>query len=384
MPLPISAPEITPEELVEHVDAGRAIHVLDVRAPARLATGRIDVVQADRFHNIMASKLIALQTPGAIGLPTDTPVAIVCARGNDSRVIAHHLNQLGYDAKSLRGGMERWMQTLVPRDLEPPPSLDRLVQFDRPGKGALGYLLISAGEALVVDPPRQAKPYLDAVRAAGARLVAVADTHVHADYISGAPALARSLGVPYHLHPADNVYPYDGTPGRLELAPLADGATIRVGRAAVRVAHTPGHTEGSVTYMVDDAVALTGDFVFVISIGRPDLAGKTEEWTAALWRSIERARREWPPDLMILPAHYTSQRERQANRTIGRRFGDLLRANEPLAIGTEEAFARWVASKASGFPEVYRQIKAINVGLATADDGEADVLEMGKSVCALG
>lgn len=384
MPLPPPSPEITPEELVEQLDRRCPIQVLDVRAPARLATGRIEGVHEDRFHNIVASRLITMQTPGAVGLPTNTPVAVVCAQGNDSRVIANHLNQLGYDAKSLRGGMQRWMQTLVARELTTPPSLDRFVQFDRPGKGALGYLVISDGEALIVDPPRQTEPYLEAVRAAGARIVAVADTHVHADYISGAPTLAQSLGVPYHLHPADNVYPYDGTPGRLAVAALSDGATIRVGRATVQVAHTPGHTEGSVTYIVEDVVALTGDFVFVLSIGRPDLAGKTEEWTGALWRSIQRAKRDWPPGLVIYPAHYASERERQADRTIGRRFGDMLEANEPLAIETERAFAQWVASKASGFPEVYRQIKAINVGLAVADEVEADVLEMGKNECALG
>ncbi len=378
------APEITPEELVQRVEAGSDDQVLDIRAPARLAAGRIEIVSDEDFHNIVGSKLITMRDPDQIGMPTNRPVTVVCARGNDSKVIANFLHQLGYEARSLQGGMQRWMQTLVPRQLTTSPSLDQLIQFDRLGKGALGYLLVSDGQALIVDPPRYVRPYLAAAREAGARLVGIADTHVHADYISGAPALAQSLGVPYHLHPADAVYPYDGTPGRLDFTPLEEESIIRVGRASVRVFHTPGHTEGSVTYIVDDAVALTGDFVFVASIGRPDLAGKTKEWTTSLWQSLERARREWPTDLMIYPAHYAFEKERQSDHSLGGRFGDLLEHNDPLTIQSERAFVDWVVSKKGSFPEVYRRIKAINVGLQVVDDAEADVLELGKNECALG
>ena len=384
MPLPPQVSEITPEELVQQIESGHAVRVLDVRAPARLATGRIEIVPDDRFHNIVGSQVINKRRPEELGFPTDAPVAVVCGRGNDSKVVASFLKDLGYDASSLQGGMQRWMRTVVPRELTAPSSLDRFVQFDRLGKGALGYLLMSDGEALIVDPPRHVDAYRDALQAAGARLVAVADTHVHADYISGAPALARGHGVPYHLHPADNVYPYDGTPGQLAFEPLSDESTLRIGRATVRVMHTPGHTEGSVTYLVDDTLALTGDFIFIASIGRPDLAGKTEEWTHALWLSLERAKKAWPKTMTILPAHYASENERAQDRTIARGFGAILEANEPLRMADESAFRSWVMSKKGSFPDAYRRIKAINVGLESVDDEEAEVLEAGKNECALG
>ena len=64
--------------------------------------------------------------------------------------------------------------------------------------------------------------------------------------ISGGPGLARDLGVPYYLHPKDAVYPYDGTPGKIEFEAAEEGRSIRVGRAEVKTVHTPGHTEGSV------------------------------------------------------------------------------------------------------------------------------------------
>jgi len=368
--------EITPEKLVEAVEHGEEIHILDVRAPQRLASGRIDIVPEDRFHNVRGSELLARENPG---LPRGAHVAVVCGHGNDSRRVASHLSGHGFRAESVAGGMVAWMRTVIPRELEAPPELDRLVQLDRIGKGALGYVLVSEGEALVVDPPRHVAAYLTA--AGDARIVGVADTHAHADYISGAEALARAYDVPYYLHPMDAIYPYDGTPGTLRFKPVVGGERLRVGRAEIEVVHTPGHTEGSVTLRCGDAFALTGDFIFVGSVGRPDLGGKTEEWTGVLFGSLEAARRDWPGTLRIYPAHYGSAAERAPDHSVGGAFGDL--RNEPLRIDDAERFAQWIRARAGKFPDAYRRIKAINVGLESVEDAEADVLEAGRNECAL-
>ena len=280
--------------------------------------------------------------------------------------------------------MSRWMSLCLPRELEPPPSLDRLIQFDRVGKGALGYLLTSDGEAMIVDPPRDARAYLEAAEKLGAEVVAVADTHVHADYVSGASSLSARLGIPYYLHPADSSYAYDGTPGRLEFHPLLDGDSIQVGRASVRAMHTPGHTEGHLTFLVDDQIALTGDFVFIGSVGRPDLAGKVAAWTGQLWESLEAARARWSPDVRVHPAHYGSETEREADRSVGAPFGRLLETNEALGFSDRTAFSAWVESRAASFPDAYRKIKAANVGLLPVDDKLAEELEVGRNECALG
>lgn len=383
MNIPPVAPEISARELAAAIENGAPIQVLDVRAPHRVAAGRIDTAPESRFHNIVGSRLIAARSREQVGLDPAVPVAVVCGHGNDSKVAALLLSRFGYDARSLAGGMAAWMSMTLPRQLPAPPSLDRLVQFDRIGKGALGYLLVSDGAALVIDPPRDLRPYLEAAEDAAADIVGVADTHCHADYLSGGPSLARHLGVPYHLHPADAVYPYDGTPGRVTYEPLEHGATIRVGRAAVRVIHTPGHTEGSVTYLVDDHAAFTGDFIFVASIGRPDLAGKTEEWTVQLWHSLTSAKSEWPDGVVVYPAHYASDDEHNPDRSVGRPLDELQRSNEALAIDDLEAFAGWVRSKTGSFPDVYRKIKAANVGLVQVDGLEAEELELGRNECAL-
>jgi len=370
------APEITPEELVDAVERGEDIHVLDVRAPQRLASGRIDIVPDDHFHNVRGSELLAQKDPG---LPKGAHVAVVCGLGNDSRRVAQHLQSHGFRAESVLGGMTAWMRAVIPRELPAPPQLDRLVQLDRIGKGALGYVLVSDGEALVVDPPRNVAEYVAAC--GGARIVGVADTHAHADYISGGEALARAYDVPYYLHPADAIYPYDGTPGTLRFKPVVGGERITVGRAEIEVVHTPGHTEGSVTYKCGDAFALTGDFIFISSVGRPDLGGKTEEWTKVLFESLKAAKREWPVTLRIYPAHYGSATERASDRSVGAALGDL--KNEPLWIDDPVAFATWIRTRAGKFPDAYRRIKAINIGLESVEDAEADVLEAGRNECAL-
>jgi len=378
-----ASPEITPEELVQRVESGAPLRVLDVRAPNALAEGRIDIVPVDRFINIRGSEIMAMGEQIRSVIAPDGPVAVVCGRGNASKQVALILNEFGFQASSVRGGMAAWALAVVPRRLTPPPGFDLFLQFDRIAKGAVGYLLGSRGEAILIDPPRKAQPYLDAAREAGCRVVAVADTHIHADYLSGGPALSRSLQVPYHIHPDDAILPYDGSAAKIPFSPIEDGTVLKIGGAELRVAHTPGHTDGSVTYLVDGA-ALTGDFIFINSIGRPDLGGKSDEWTAKLWKSLERARGEWPADTKIYPAHYASDGEREPDRSLGREFGKIRKSNEPLGIADEPAFTAWVKSKAGSSPDAYRKIKAVNLGLLEVWDMEAQELEGGRNECAVG
>ncbi|MHC4931225.1 MAG: MBL fold metallo-hydrolase, partial [Planctomycetota bacterium] len=352
-----------------------------VRAPFRLKSGRVDIVPDERFHNIAGSQLLKMDLD-ASGL--ESPLVVVCGFGVDSRRIADYLSKRGFQASSLAGGMSAWMRDTASRELDPPETLDRYVQLDRFGKGALGYVLVSDGEAILVDPSRHTADYLQVVEQAGAKVVGIADTHAHADYISGGPALALSLKVPYYLHPADAIYPYDGTQGKIRFEPATDGRRIPFGRAELQVVHTPGHTEGSNCYVVAEQAALTGDFLFIRSVGRPDLGGKTEEWTGVLWQSLERVRREWRDDLRIHPAHYSSAAERREDHAVGARFGELKERNGPLAMASGEEFAEWVMSHAGAFPDSYRKIKAVNVGLLQVDDAEADELEVGRNECALG
>jgi len=206
---------------------------------------------------------------------------------------------------------------------------------------------------------------------------------MHADYLSGAWVAAARWNVPYYVHPDDARSPYDDAPGRFAYRPLADGDQLALGRATLRVDHVPGHTLGSVALVAEDGLALTGDFLFVQSIGRPDLGGKTAAWARLLWASLERVRRSWPGDLLVLPAHYASESERRADRSVAARFDVVAATNVAAAIQDETAFLRWIADHAPAAPDAYRTIKLANLGLLELSDADAEVLESGPNQCAV-
>ena len=379
-----SLPQIPPQELAERLDRGEALQILDVRAPDKVARGHIVLGSELDFHAHPNSKLFALPDLGTLHLDTTRPVAVVCGHGNSSKQATAFLRERGYEAYSVIGGMAAWETVYVARRLSPTPSLSHVVQLDRVGKGALSYVLVSDGDAVVVDPGRHLERYDALLAELGATPAAVVDTHIHADYVSGARAAAARWQVPYFLHPDDAVSPYDQTPGKLTYQALSDGDTIAFGRATLRAAHVPGHTLGSVALLADDGLVLTGDFLFVKSVGRPDLAGQTESWTKLLWHSLEHARQSWPGDLQVLPAHYGSESERRADRAIAARFDVISATNGAAAIQDERQFLQWVKDHVTTFPDAYRTIKEANLGLVRLTEPDIDILESGPNQCAVG
>jgi len=382
MPDP-TLPQIAPQELAERLDRGEALQVLDVRAPDKVEKGHISIGAELDFHAHPNSKILALPDLTTLHLDTARPVAVVCGHGNSSKKATAFLRQRGYEAYSVSGGMAAWESVYVARRLSPTPSLSHVVQLDRVGKGALSYVLVSDGDAVVVDPGRHVERYDALLAALQATPAAVVDTHIHADYVSGARAAAARWQVPYFLHPDDAVSPYDQQPGKLAFQPVGDGDTIAFGRATLRAAHMPGHTLGSVALLADDGLALTGDFLFVQSVGRPDLAGHSDAWAKLLWRSLERARQTWPGDLLILPAHYAAEGERRADRAIAARFDVIAATNAAAAIQDERVFLQWIADHQTSFPDAYRTIKEANLGLVQISDADAEVLESGPNQCAI-
>ena len=168
----------------------------------------------------------------------------------------------------------------------------------------------ATGEAVVIDPERDVDRYLAAAEREGLRITAVAETHIHADFLSGARELAERLDVALYL-------PAEGGPdwqvewarrpraagGAYRATFLRDGDTFRVGNIELRAVHTPGHTPEHVSYLVTDRGSgasdpigiATGDFVFVGDLGRPDLLeqaagiqGVQESAARTLHRSLPR------------------------------------------------------------------------------------------------
>jgi len=378
-----SLPQIPPQELAERLDRGESVQVLDVRAADKVARGHVEFGPELEFHALPNSQILRLPDVKDLQLDAARPVAVICGHGNSSKQTTAFLRERGYQAYSVIGGMAGWETVYVARRLSPTPSVSHVVQLDRVGKGALSYVLVSDGDAVIVDPGRHVDRYERLLTDLGATAAAVIDTHIHADYLSGARAAAARWHVPYFLHPDDGVSPYDNRPGTLSYQPLTDGDTVVFGRATLRAVHVPGHTLGSIALVADEGLALTGDFLFVQSIGRPDLAGKSAAWAKLLWQSLERVRQSWPGDLLILPAHYATENERRADRAVAARFDVIAATNAAAAIQDERTFLKWIEDHTSVFPDAYRMIKETNLGLMDISEADAEVLESGPNQCAV-
>ncbi len=185
-----------------------------------------------------------------------------------------------------------------------------------------------SGDAVVVDPGGEADRVL-ALLDPGWRVVRIVATHGHVDHIFGADELAARTGAPFLIHSGDEPF-VRALPGQAAglgfgaaRSPkvssfLADGDEIRVGRHVGRVVHTPGHTPGGVcVHFPAEKVLLTGDTLFVGSVGRTDLPGSNGE---LLLRSIRERVLPLGDDVRFFPGHGpggTLGDERRGNPFVG-------------------------------------------------------------------
>src|SRR6266513_6268160 len=152
-------PQIPPQELAARLDRGESVQVLDVRAPERVAEGHVEFGPQLDFHALPNSKILALSDLRQLQLDATRPVAVICGHGNSSKQTTAFLRERGYEAFSVAGGMAAWETVYVARHLAPTPSLSHVVQLFRVGKGALSYVLVIDGDAVVVDPGRPLERY---------------------------------------------------------------------------------------------------------------------------------------------------------------------------------------------------------------------------------
>lgn len=239
-------------------------------------------------------------------------------------------------------------------------------QVLHPATGCASYFFGCTGkkELAVCDPHiDHVDEYLALAEAAGAGINHIFETHVQADHLSGVFELARRTGAKVYLHEsADVTFPH---------VDVKDGDEILLGNDFVRVMHTPGHSDDSVCYLVGDRVrgpdpwfVLTGDTLFVGSVGRPDLHGSEASYRLAafLHASVERLL-TLPDDLEIYPAHFAGSAcgksmSGKPSSTIGfeRRF------NEALQPRNRAEFVEFMTRDLPAQPEQFIQIRLVNQG----------------------
>ncbi len=232
----------------------------------------------------------------------------------------------------------------------------------------------ASGEALVVDPNRHLDPYLRAAREEGLRITHVTETHIHADFVSGARELAHRSGALLHLSAAGGSewrYDYAAEAGA-EL--VEEGSCFAVGKVEISAMHTPGHTPEHMTFLVTDTAvagepmgAFTGDFLFVGDVGRPDLlersvrmGGTMEAGARQLFGSLQRFRR-LPEFLQIWPGHGAGSACGKTLSAVPQStLGYELRVNWAFTIEDEDEFIRAVLAGQPDPPRYFAQMKLVN------------------------
>lgn len=367
---------ISAKEVAHQVFNRENVQLLDVRSKESAADWHIEG-ETVNLINIPFKELRDSGSAELEELPKDQPLYTVCAKGNDSQKAAAYLQDNGFtNVYSIDGGMAAWSEQLEPIKIGEVAG-GAIYQFVRLGKGCLSYLIESDGEAAVVDASRVTENYEKFAQEKGIRIKYVIDTHLHADHISGGKKLADAAGATYYLPPDDAeevVFEYE---------PATDGLKLEVGSTAIEAVYSPGHTIGSTTFVVGDKYLLTGDILFVESIGRPDLAGKAEDWAEDLYETLYRRYKELADDLLVLPAHYADVSEMNEDGSISAKLSVLYQNNEGLQIQDEAKFIKRVTQGLKAQPNAYEDIRQTNMGKIKPPVEEAKEMETGPNNCAV-
>ncbi len=252
-----------------------------------------------------------------------------------------------------------------------------LKRFFHEGLAHASYLIgcPQTGEALIVDANRDIAQYIAAAKSAGLRVTHVTETHIHADYVSGSRDLAAATGAVLLLSAEggqDWQYKFAREAGATF---LRDGDTFAVGNVRIEAMHTPGHTPEHLTFLVADTLAstqpigaLTGDFIFVSDVGRPDLLervvgteGSMRAGAKLLFESLRRFTERCPDWLQLWPAH-------GAGSACGKALGAVPQTtlgyekltNWAFQIDREEAFVEAVLDGQPEPPTYFATMKRLN------------------------
>ncbi|MFD1637533.1 MBL fold metallo-hydrolase [Evansella tamaricis] len=374
----VSVKEISAKDIAKKVIEKDPLFILDVRNESDFQDWKIE---GESITHLNVPYFDLLDGVDGIldKIPIDKEVLVVCAKEGSSLMVAEMLSSEGIDTAYLKGGMKTWSEHLEPVKIGDLSDGGELYQFVRLGKGCLSYMAVSNREAAVIDSIRTVEVYLDFAEKKGVKITQVMDTHLHADHISGGRRIAEKTGATYWLPPKD------AEEVQFSYEPLKDGTSINIGNTtlAIQSLYTPGHTIGSTSFVVDDRFLLTGDILFVDSIGRPDLAGLAQDWVGDLRETLYRRYKELSGELLVLPAHFMIMEELNGDGSVSAKLEELFATNHGLNMEKEEEFRNLVTENLPPQPNSYQEIRKTNMGKVSPDEEEQREMEIGPNRCAV-
>jgi glyoxylase-like metal-dependent hydrolase (beta-lactamase superfamily II) len=368
------------EDLFEWVtQEGEEFLLLDVRVNEEFDRFKVEGPFLSEMVNVPYVEFVEHEEESVAKVPRAEKIRIVCAKEGSAKYVGEILLNHGFkDVGFLEGGIKSWGNMLVPK-LVAAEDRYQLFQFIRPGKASCSYGLIFGDEMVLFDPTRNTDFYKEFADKHGVNISKTFETHLQADYISGSKQIASESGAVILGHENDfkgAAFPYEK---------IADEAVypFSEGGPEIRALHMPGHTPGSTSYLIDNKYLVSGDTVFILSIGRPDLGGKAVEWSKLLYHTLQSKIANLDDDLVILPGHYMNWGEANPSQIFSDTLGNIKVRNADIyGIASEDAFIKFIEDNMRTQPEVYADIRKVNAGLLEVDAEQQEIMDLEKNECA--
>lgn len=365
-------------ELFDAIAGREDFVLLDVRNDKDFARFPVEGPYPCTMLNVSYYDFMEQEEEAVARVPRNKAIRIVCAKEGSAKYVGEILLRHGFDRVSyLENGIKSWGNLLLPMPLHQTDDYT-LYQFIRPAKASCSYALVHGQEMMLFDPSRNVEFYLDFAARLGCVISKTFETHLQADYISGSRDIARQSGADFFANDGDF------KDSKNEYHPLRHGEVIRFssGGPEVRVFCTPGHTPGSTCFIVDERFLISGDTVFINSVGRPDLGGKAEEWAGMLFDSIQKIK-ALDHSLMVLPGHFADWAEANDQLLFILPLGEVLARNGHIYnLADREAFTDFIKANMRPQPAEYAVIRQVNANLIQEDEEKQEILDLGKNECA--
>jgi len=331
------------EELFEWVTgAGQDFTLLDVRNEEEFGRFKVEGPHLSKMINIPYMEFIEKEDESVarVQIPKEESIRIVCAKEGSAKYVGDILAKNGWqDVRYLAEGIKSWGNMLAPKVVASESGYE-LYQFIRPGK---------------------------------------ASCHLQADYISGSQQLFLDAGARIVGH--EN----DFKAAAFEYKSLNDQEVFNFSKGGpeIQAIHMPGHTPGSTSYLIDGNYLVSGDTVFILSIGRPDLGGMAEDWAKMLFNTLKTKIAGLDDDLLILPGHYIEWIEANPQQMFVDTLGSIKNKNADIyGIAKEDEFVGFIKDNMRKQPDEYAEIRKVNSGLLEVDDEDQEIMDLGKNECA--
>jgi hydroxyacylglutathione hydrolase len=251
-----------------------------------------------------------------------------------------------------------------------------LERFEAPGLAHYSYVVSSRGVAAVVDPKRDVDTYIAYAATQNLKISHILETHIHADYASGARELAARTGAEMWLSGHDTGEDFEYAFAHHE---FRDGDLLQLGDVKITALHTPGHTPEHLSFLLHDPergeapqALLSGDFLFVGSLGRPDLLGEAAKRKLAeqLYDSLYTRVASLPDSVEVYPAHGAGS---MCGAGMGDQprstLGNQRRTNVYFGLRDRAKFIEHILANVPPFPDYYRRMKRVNSAGPQVFDG---------------